>query len=312
MGAMSAAPPIGVIGVPSSAGAFAPGQENAPAALREAGLVELLAGAGRGVRDHGDSNLRRWRPDRSNPRAQNLETVVQVATETARRVADSVRAGEMTLVLGGDCTVGIGTVAGHVPRAKRLGLVYFDTHADLNVPGSVLPGALDWMGLAHMLGEDGATSELVGVAERKPLLDPGQVVLFAWGPDQATGHEREAIRRLSLPVLSVEDVRADPEAAAARARAQLAGRCDRLLVHFDVDVIDFTDVPLSENPGRNEGLAYEDAFDALRALLDPRAAAGSVPVSGLTVTELNPAHAEAVGGSVERFASDLAASLAAH
>jgi arginase len=308
---MSAVPPIGLIGVPSSAGAFAPGQENAPAALREAGLAELLAGAGRGVRDRGDSDLRRWRPDRSNPRAQNLETVVEVVAETARRVADSAGAGEMTLVLGGDCTVGIGTVAGHVPGAERVGLVYFDTHADLNVPRSVLPGALDWMGLAHMLDEDGATPELAGVVERRPLLDPDQVLLFAWGPEQATEHEREAIRRLSLPVLSVADLRADPEAAAERARTQLAGQCDRLLVHFDVDVIDFTDVPLSENPGRNEGLAYEVAFEALRALLHPRAAAGSVPVSGLTVTELNPAHAEAVGASVERFASDLATALAA-
>ena len=40
-----------------------------------------------------------------------------------------------------------------------------------------------------------------------------------------------------------------------------------MLVHFDVDVIDFTDTPLSENPGRNEGLAYDDAIATLGALL---------------------------------------------
>ncbi len=105
------------------------------------------------VRDHGDREMWRWRPDRENRRAQNLGKVVEIVADTARRVAEAAGAGETTLVLGGDCTVGIGTVAGHVESGERVGLVYFDAHADLNVPGSVLPGALDWMGMAHMLGE---------------------------------------------------------------------------------------------------------------------------------------------------------------
>src|SRR5215210_9229375 len=57
---------------------------------------------------------------------------------------------------GRRCTVGIGTVAGHVANNDRVGLIYFDLHADLNIPASVLPGTLDWMGMAHMLGVDGA------------------------------------------------------------------------------------------------------------------------------------------------------------
>ena len=55
---------IGVIGVPTSAGAFAPGQEQAPQALRAAGLIEELLRGGAEVRDHGDRQLWRWRPDR--------------------------------------------------------------------------------------------------------------------------------------------------------------------------------------------------------------------------------------------------------
>ena len=61
-----------VIGVPTSAGAFAPGQEEAPAALRAAGLIEALVRAGLVVRDDGDCATWRWRPDRENRRAQNL------------------------------------------------------------------------------------------------------------------------------------------------------------------------------------------------------------------------------------------------
>jgi arginase len=257
--------PLGVIGVPTSAGAFAPGQEQAPHALRAAGLVEHLRRSGLDVRDRGDREVWRWRPDRRKRRAQNLEKVAEIAADTARRVVDATRQGEVTLVLGGDCTVGIGTVAGHVAAGGRVGLIYFDTHADLNVPASVREGALDWMGLAHMLKEHGAETELVCVGKRVPLLDAERVLLFGWGPEQATAFEREVIERQPISVIEVDRVAADPEGSARRALELIEGRCERLLVHFDVDVIDFTDVPLSENWGRNEGLAYEDAMRARRA-----------------------------------------------
>jgi arginase len=292
--------PLGVIGVPTSAGAFAPGQEQAPAALRAAGLLDRLRDAGVEVRDHGDRETWRWRPDRGSPRAQNAGAVIDIVRDTARRVGEAIAAGETTLVFGGDCTVGIGAVAGHVASGERVGLVYFDTHADLNVPDSVPEGALDWMGMAHMLGEEGALAELV---EAGPRLPPEQVVLFAWGHEQATPREREAIERLGLDVVAVEEVKADPVAAATRALELLAARADRVLVHFDVDVIDFTDTPLSENTGRNQGLSYADAARALDALL------ASPRFSGLTITELNPAHVEEGAGSVERLVADLARAL---
>ncbi len=207
-------------------------------------------------------------------------------------------------MLGGDCTVGIGTVAGHVASGERVGLIYFDTHADLNIPDSVREGALDWMGLAHMLGEAGASPELIGVGERAPLLEAEQVLLFGWGPEQATSFEREVIERRAIEVLPVGDVAADPEGAAASARRSIEPRCDRLLVHFDVDVIDFTDVPLSENTGRNEGLSFEHALRALDAILS------SPRLAGLTITELNPDHAERGAGGIERLAAAVAESLA--
>lgn len=296
--------PLGLLGVPTSAGAFAPGQEQAPRAFREAGLVELMRQSGIDVRDHGDREVWRWRPDREHPRAQNLGKIVEIVNDTGRRVRASLNEGETTLVLGGDCTVGIGTVAGHVSAGERVGLVYFDTHADLNVPESVPEGALDWMGLAHMLGERGAASELVKAGSRIPLLDPELVLLFAWGPEQATAFEREVIERRAIPFVPVDDVAADPEDAAARGCELIENRCDRLLVHFDVDVIDFTDVPLSENWGRNEGLAYDQALRALDVLLASRR------LAGLTITELNPDHTEQGAGSIERFATDIAERLA--
>jgi arginase len=95
---------LGVIGVPTSAGAFAPGQEQAPAALRAAGLLDGLAQTGFRVHDHGDRERWRWRPDRDNRFAQNLDAVVEIVRDTADRVQSAALDGETTLVLGGDCT----------------------------------------------------------------------------------------------------------------------------------------------------------------------------------------------------------------
>ena len=301
---MSADGAVGVIGVPTSAGAFAPGQEQAPAALREAGLFGLLRDGGLDVSDYGDCETWRWRPDRDRRRAQNLEKVVEFVRETAARVGESILAREITLVVGGDCTVGIGTVAAHAASSAEIGLIYLDLHADLNIPTSALPGALDWMGMVHMLGEEGAEEELVEACSGAPLLTPEQVVLLGWGPEQARPHESEAIERLGLEVIPVDQVRADPAGAASTALESLPPRVDRVLVHFDVDVVDFTDTPLSENPGRNEGIAYEQAAAVLAVLL------ASPDLAGVTVAELNPNHVEDGAGSIERLARDLAGGLA--
>jgi arginase len=101
-----------VIGAPSSAGAHTPGVERAPAALREAGLVDLMK-RGSDVTDLGDVPGFRWRPDPSHARCQNAREVVRVAASLAEQVAGSVQRHRIPLILGGDCTVTIGLVAGH-------------------------------------------------------------------------------------------------------------------------------------------------------------------------------------------------------
>ncbi len=250
---MSASRSLGIIGVPTSAAAFAPGQEQAPQALREAGLIGLLEIAGAEVHDHGDRESRRWRPDRENRRAQNLSVVSEIVRDTAGRVQRQPRKARCCSSSGAIARWASGTVAGLVGNDETVGLIYFDVHADLNVPASVTEGALDWMGLAHMLGVDGAAEELVHAGDRAPLLEPSQVLLFAWGPDQATAFEREVIARRGIELIPVAEVSADPVGAAMRALRSIEGRCQRLIVHFDVDVIDFTDVPLSENSGPQRG-----------------------------------------------------------
>jgi arginase len=289
---------IAVIGAPTSAGAFAPGQEDAPGALRAAGLVEALDAS-----DRGDTPRFRWRTDHDAPRAMNAGAVVDGVRAVAAKVEEALRAGDLPLVLGGDCTVGVGTVAGAVAAGAEPRLIYLDLHPDLNTPGSVPDGAMDWMGVAHMLDVDGADDRLAGAGPRRPLLADADLVLLGAGPEQSTPAERARIAERDLQPIDVEALRADPRAAAhvALERATAGGR--RFLVHFDVDLVDFSDVPLSENTGRGIGVPFETALTALGVL------AAHDALLGVTVTELNPHHGAADGSDVARLAQRLAGAL---
>src|SRR5262249_61218620 len=113
-------------------------------------------------------------------RAANADAVIDRALEVAALVRSSPDE-DTVLVIGGDCTVGVGTVAGLQDRVQRLGLVYVDRHADLNVPGSTVDGALDWMGVAHMLDIDGAVEGLAALAGERPMLGSGQISFLGLG-----------------------------------------------------------------------------------------------------------------------------------
>jgi arginase len=297
---------LAVIGAPSGAGACGVGQERAPEALRDAGLIESLAGAGFDLSDLGDLPVVPWHPDRARPRAQNLEAVVEVVRATAARVADAFREPDRTvLVLGGDCTVGIGTVAGARSAIPdfALALAYFDLHSDLNTPETGRDGALDWMALGHMLAIDGTEPTLAAAFGEAPLLEPGQAVLFAQDSSHATRFERAEIERLGIARIALDDVRADPEGAAREALALVAARSDRYLIHLDTDVVDFTDAPLSEHPSRNAGLELDEMLAALNVL------ASDPGLVAITLTELNPHNAASDSGLLERFAGSFASAI---
>jgi arginase len=270
--------------------------------MRDAGIVEGLRERGMEVVDLGDVPRFRWRPDRERPRAMHVAAVASAIEAIAEKVARAAAADHVPLVLGGDCTIELGTVLGMRQHLPSLRLVYLDAHPDLNTPESVADGALDWMGVAHMLGEEDCAPELRDFGPRTPLLGDDQIAFLAHRRDQSTARELETIERRRLQTVPLSAVAADPAAAAGEALASLS-TCDRLAVHFDVDCIDFTDAPLSENTGRNVGLTQDAAFAALAAvLLDSRVAA-------LTVTELNPDHGAEDGSTLAAFADRLVAAL---
>jgi arginase len=293
---------IAIIGAPSSAGAYAPGQEDGPQAMREAGLRASLEAHGFEVADLGDGPRWRWRPDHERPRAMNVPAVVANVRAVARHVAQATAEGHLPLVLGGDCTAELGTVLALRASLPGMQLVYLDAHPDLNTPESVPDGALDWMGVAHLLGIAGTLPELAGLAGGRPLLAAADLVLLANSPARTTAHETAVIAERRIANVPQDRVAADAEAAAREALGHVADR--PFLVHLDTDVVDFADLPLAENTDRNVGLPFETVMRALDVLL---AAPG---VSAVTITELNPHHGEADGASVRQFVDRLVSSFA--
>ena len=157
---------IGIIGVPSSAGAHWPGQEKTPFHLRNAGFIKQLEKVGFDVADFGDLPLVRFRPDKANRNKQNWKKVVDVAEKTKIKVSSALEKDTVPIIIGGDCTISLGVIAGFLTKENDIGLLYFDGHVDLNTPLTSVSGILDSMGVAHMIGEQGTVEELSHIGNR--------------------------------------------------------------------------------------------------------------------------------------------------
>lgn len=292
---------VALIGAPTSAGAYAPGQEKAPAAFRAHGIIDALRRAGWDVRDVGDTEEFRWRTDSDRPKAMNQDAVVRIAKAVSDAVSGAFEAGETALVLGGDCTIELGTVAGALSDGASAGLIYVDLDTDLNPP-SASDGALDWTGVAHLLDLEGTAVELSSIGARRPLLTDNDILFLAAG--QITPSERATIQERRMSVIDLEEVHRDPGAAARRAVAWGA-HFDRLLVHLDVDVLSFTSFPIAENVRRQDGLTLSALATILQELLAARNWAA------LTVTEVNPDHAPRLEESFTELIATLQRAFAA-
>jgi arginase len=294
---------LSIVGVPSSAASYAAGQDRAPRELRNAGLAEALTGAGREIDDTGDLTEQVWAPDLQNRLAQNADEVAFSVRELGDRVPHLLRDDRRLLVLGGNCTIAMGVVAGlDALFGPDCGLLYIDRHFDMNTPQSTIEGALDWMGVAHALDLPGSNEALAGAFARRPLLDGHRVAMLGVDPSQATDFEREQVAELGIHVTTQADLAADaPTATRAALDALPPGP---FAVHVDVDVLDFVDAPLAENTsGRNIGPTLDQLGQALRIVVgDPRWRA-------LSVGEINPTRSAGKPDALPRFVSVLAAVL---
>ncbi len=269
---------IALIGAPTSAAALRAGHEAAPAALRAAGLVDRLKGAGYEVADLGDCTTQTFQPDDEHPRARNLPAIVAVLNELKPRVEQAVKSGALPLVVGGDCIIALATLAGMRRYYRNLSLIYMDRDADLNVPATTPSGCVDGMVISHVIGR--GAPELVRFWTEPPLVREPDVALF--GTDRFDPPEEEALVRSPLRRYIATDVRQQGAAAAAESaleRVHVANH--EYLLHFDVDVIASEDFRAT-NFAAEGGLRLDDVRHALNVF------ARQKNLGAIEVTAYNP------------------------
>ena len=270
---------VSILGVPSTAGSHNPGQEKAPAAWRAAGLADGLRSAGFDVADRGDLPAAPFRAVQPADGLRDVERVVAMAQGVAAEVAAIRAAGRLPLVLGGDCTITLGVLAGS--GSGETGLVYFDGDADLHTPEHSDSAVADTMGMTHMLG--GGSPRLSRLGARSPLLQPAQVVLFGFDPAELDTRQWTELVSRHLYAAPAPAVRADPAGQARQARAYLERRTGAYLVHLDVDVLHTGLFPLANFP-HFDGLTLEQVSVSLTEFTR------GAKFGGLVITEVNPDH----------------------
>ena len=183
------APVWGLLGVPSSAAAHWPGIEKAPAALRAAGILEVLRAEGISVTDHGDLPVARWRSHRPDQRPNDSTRVAEGLREIDSAVCAVIDDGHRPLLLGGECTVVVGVMSALARRGVDTGLIYVDGGQDLMIPRDhPSEPILDGMGVAHLLDLPGVVDEIAGVGPRRPLLTPSRLAFVGFADEEEDIH----------------------------------------------------------------------------------------------------------------------------
>jgi arginase len=252
---------IALLGSPTSAAAMSSGHEGAPVALRAAGLVGRLQSIGYEITDLGDDPPQTFKSDNESPRARNISGVLASLENLKPRVEQAVKSAALPLILTGDCSAVLATVAGLRRYFRHVSLIYMDRDADLNTPATTPSGCLDGMVISHMTGRGAA--ELVRFWGEPPLVRDPDIALF--GVDRIDPPEEEVLRSSPLRRYMADEVKhIGPAAAAQAAVDRIHGKGYECVLHFDVDVI--ADFEATDYPGTG-GLSLADVREALEVFM---------------------------------------------
>ena len=276
--------PVHIIGVPLDLGAGRRGVDMGPSAFRIAGLGERLATLGYTVVDKGDLTvpIRETQPPRDLAK-KYVRNIAEICTELYRSSRASLAEGALPLVLGGDHSLGAGSVAAaaHWARETRnlpIGLLWIDAHGDMNTPATSLSGNVHGMPLAALLGNEPA--ELAGIGGVSPKVRPEHTVLL--GVRNLDEREKEAVKRSRVHVFTMKDIDRQGVASIAEQAVRLAGEGTAgIHVSFDMDVCDPAIAPGVGTPVKG-GLDYREAHMVMELVAD------SGLLVALDMVEVNP------------------------
>lgn len=275
--------PLELIGVPIDLGAGRRGVDMGPSALRIAGLAEVLRGLDYEVFDGGNIDVpQRETLETGSPKLRYLEPIAQVCTRLYEATRASLDLGRIPLVLGGDHSVAMGSVAAVADHTRaqggRVGVLWLDAHGDMNSPATTPSGNIHGMPLGCLLG-DGAPC-LTGIASRVPAVDADDVALI--GIRAIDAPEAKVIVASGVHTYTMRDIDSrGMQDVVKQAIEALTERCDRLHVSFDVDFLDPGIAPGVGTRVRG-GPNYREAHLVMELLADTGL------VCSADVVELNP------------------------
>jgi arginase len=270
---------IGIVGVPMDLGAGRRGVDMGPSAIRYAGLQKDLETLGMHVIDH--QNLAVPGPeagDMGDPKAKFEAPIESACLELERVVAEMIRAQQFPLVLGGDHSMAMGTVAGLLDVKADVGVLWIDAHGDINTPQTTPSGNIHGMPLAAMLGHARIAQRLRFQTRH---VRPERVVLF--GTRTLDPGERVTIRELGIRMFTMTEIDQIGMQAAVRSAVERLAGPGGIHVSLDMDAVDPLEAPGVGTPWPG-GLTYREAHLAMEML----AATGEV--TSMEVAEVNPIH----------------------
>lgn len=289
---------IVLLGAPTSAAAMSLGHERAPEALRAAGLADRLRTLGYDVADMGDDTPQLYKPDDESPRARNLPGVIRSIEALKPRMELAVKSMAFPLILSGDCSIALATVAGARRYFRSISMIYMDSDADLNTPATTPSGCVDGMVVSHLTGKGAA--EVVRFWGEGPLVREPDLALF--GVTRLDPPEEAALNRSTLRRYPAAEVKRKGAAAAAQeAVERIHGRGNEFILHLDVDVI--ADFPATNYPGSG-GLSLDEVREALIVFFRQK------HLAAMEVTAYNPAK-DPDGGGAKMIVDLLADAMAA-
>jgi arginase len=266
--AATAAPrSITIVGAPVDLGAGRRGVDMGPSAIRIAGLESRLEALGHRVTDSGDVDV--MIPETLEVGAGSLryKPAILAACEALRHVVESIhQSGATPLVLGGDHSIAIGSVAAssnHFAReSKALGLIWFDAHGDCNTPATTPSGNIHGMSLAVSLGL--GDPDLVALGGREPKVQAKHAVLI--GVRDLDPGERRTLQGSGVTIFTIRDVDERGMRDVVGEAIRIAAK-DTAGIHlsFDLDVLDPEDAPGIGTPVPG-GLTYREAHLAMELL----------------------------------------------
>jgi arginase len=237
--------------------------------MRVAGLAQRIARLGYEVEDLGDLPIERPRSlPAAGEKTKYLHEIHRACENLASEVEKITDAGKLPVTIGGDHSIAIGSLSGVVKSFRksdqRLGLIYFDAHADMNTPDSSPSGNIHGMPLAALLGY--GAPELVNVAGFAPKFDP-RLCAHVGARDVDSG-EREMIRRLGMRFFTMREIDERGLAVCMNEAIEIAGQGSAgYAVTFDVDALDPGDAPGSGTLVRG-GLSYREAHLAMEKIAE--------------------------------------------